>query len=142
MKLDIVTWKEFRLGDLFSAIYKAEAHVKSDYDFFNLPAHNTIRFISRTEEDNGCDCYIVNNELSGIEEGQAIIIGDTTATCFYQAPPFVCGDHIVVCRTDWINAYKALFVVSMIKREKYRYSYGRTFKMQLIAETKIKNMYS
>lgn len=137
MKLDIITWKEFRLGDLFSTIYKAEAHVKSDYDFFNIPAHNTIRFISRTEEDNGCDCYIVNNELSGIEEGQAIIIGDTTATCFYQALPFVCGDHIVVCRADWINAYKALFVISMIKREKYRYSYGRAFKMQLIAETRI-----
>lgn len=138
MKFDIITWKEFRLGDLFSTIYKAEAHVKSDYDFSNTPAHNTIRFISRTEEDNGCDCYIVNNELSGIEDGQAIIIGDTTATCFYQALPFVCGDHIVVCRADWINVFRALFVITMIKREKYRYSYGRAFKMQLIAETRIK----
>ena len=138
MNLNITNWKEFRLGDLFIEMYKAEAHIKAEYDFLSAPANNTIRFISRTEDNNGCDCYILNNDLSGIEKGQAIVIGDTTATCFYQSDSFVCGDHMVICRADWINIYTALFLISIIKREKYKYSYGRAFKMQLISQTRVK----
>lgn len=138
MNLNIDTWKEFSLGDLFNEIYKAEAHVKADYDFRETPAENTIRFVSRTEGNNGCDCYIINEGLSGIEAGQAIVIGDTTATCSYQSDPFVCGDHMVICRASWINIYTSLFLITILKREKYKYSYGRAFKMQLISGTRIK----
>ena len=138
MKLDIDSWIEFRLGDLFAEMYKAEAHVKGDLECFNTPAENTIRFISRTEMNNGCDCYVLNNEITGIEEGNAIAIGDTTATCFYQSDRFVCGDHMVICRADWLNLYTALFLISILKQEKYKYSYGRAFKMDLISNTIIK----
>lgn len=137
MNLNIETWKEFKLRDLFTEIYKAEAHVKSDFDFLGVPCDNAIRFISRTEDNNGCDCYIINDGLSGIEKENAIVIGDTTATLSYQADPFICGDHIVVCRAEWINIYTALFIISILKREKYKYSYGRAFKMQLVSETAI-----
>ena len=138
MKLDIDSWIEFRLGDLFAEMYKAEAHVKGDLECFNTPAENTIRFISRTEMNNGCDCYVLNNEITGIEEGNAIAIGDTTATCFYQSDRFVCGDHMVICRADWLNLYTALFLISILKQEKYKYSYGRAFKMDLISNITIK----
>lgn len=138
MKLDIDSWIEFRLGDLFAEMYKAEAHVKGDLECFNAPTEKTIRFISRTEMNNGCDCYVLNNEITGIEEGNAIAIGDTTATCFYQSDRFVCGDHMVICRADWLNLYTALFLISILKQEKYKYSYGRAFKMDLISNTIIK----
>ena len=74
----------------------------------------------------------------GIENGNAITIGDTTATCFYQKDEFVWGDHIVVCRAEWLNLYTGLFLVSLLKREKYKYNYGRAFKMDLISNTKVK----
>ena len=138
MNLNIGSWKEFRLGNLFSEMYKAEAHVKSDLECFNMFSHNTIKFISRTEMNNGCDCYVLNNDLTGIEEGNAIAIGDTTATCFYQSERFICGDRMVICRAGWLNKYTALFVLSILKQEKYKYSYGRAFKMDLISSTVIK----
>lgn len=138
MNLNTENWKEFRLGNLFSEMYKAEAHVKSDFECFNILSHNAIKFISRTEMNNGCDCYVLNNDLTGIEEGNAISIGDTTATCFYQNERFICGDHMVICRAGWLNKYTALFVLSILKREKYKYSYGRAFKMDLISSTVIK----
>lgn len=138
MKFNVETWKEFRLGDLFDKMYKAQAYVKSDLDCYNVPLENTIRFISRTEMNNGCDCYVLNNGLTGIEEGNAIVIGDTTATCFYQSDKFVCGDHMVICRAEWLNLYIALFVISILKQERYKYSYGRAFKMDLISNTIIK----
>lgn len=131
-------WKEFHLGDLFLEMYKAKAHVKGELECYDVPADNTIRFVSRTEINNGCDCYVLNNNLSGIEKGNAISIGDTTATCFYQGEDFVCGDHIVICRADWINLYTALFIISILKQEKYKYSYGRAFKMELISNTILK----
>ena len=138
MKLNMDSWKEFCLGDLFDEMYKAEAHVKGDLECYNTPSENTIRFISRTEMNNGCDCYVVNNDLTGIEDGNALAIGDTTATCFYQSDKFVCGDHMVICRADWLNLYTALFILSILKQEKYKYSYGRAFKMDLISSTIIK----
>lgn len=138
MNLNVESWKEFRLGDLFSEIHKTEAHVKGELECYNVPSDNTIRFISRTEMNNGCDCYVLNNDLSGIEKANAIAIGDTTATCFYQGEDFVCGDHMVICRADWLNLYTALFLISILKQEKYKYSYGRAFKMDLISNTIIK----
>ncbi len=138
MNLNVESWKEFRLGDLSSEMYKAEAHVKGELECYDVPSDNTIRFISRTEMNNGCDCYVLNNDLSGIEKANAIAIGDTTATCFYQGEDFVCGDHMIICRADWINLHTALFIISILKQEKYKYSYGRAFKMELISNTMLK----
>lgn len=138
MNLNTGNWKEFRLGNLFAEMYKAEAHIKADLECFNMFSHNTIKFVSRTEMNNGCDCYVLNNDLTGIEDGNAISIGDTTATCFYQSERFICGDHMVICRAGWLNKYTALFVLSILKQEKYKYSYGRAFKMDLISSTVIK----
>ena len=47
MNLNVDSWKEFRLGDLFSEMYKAEAHVKGELECYDVPLDNTIRFVSR-----------------------------------------------------------------------------------------------
>ena len=99
---------------------------------------NAIAFITRTESNNGCDCFVENQGVSGIEDGNAIIIGDTTSTFFYQEESFVAGDHIVVCRADWISRRTALFVKAVLEKDRYRYSYGRAFKIDLIASTWIR----
>ena len=39
--------------------------------------------------NNGCDCYVLNVGLTGVEDGNAIAIGDTTATCSYQSDKFI-----------------------------------------------------
>lgn len=45
---------------------------------------------------------------------------------------------MVICRAKWLNIYTALFILSILKQEKYKYSYGRAFKMELISNTIIK----
>ena len=52
MKLDIDSWIEFRLGDLFAEMYKAEAHVKGDLECFNAPTekNNSLYFSYRNEQ--------------------------------------------------------------------------------------------
>lgn len=136
--LDISNWKEYKLGKLFEKIYKSEAYVKGELEFTDSPCEGYINFITRTDENNGCDCYVKIDDTDNIEQGNAIIIGDTTSTIYYQPEDFVTGDHIVVCRANWINKYTALFIKSILERERYRYSYGRAFKMDLIKSTLIK----
>ena len=137
-RVETKDWKEFELGEIFDQMYKAEAHVKSDMLFAANKSCDALEFVSRTEDNNGCDCIVSKEGLVGVEKGNAIIIGDTTATMFYQRNDFVAGDHIVVCRSDWMNKYRALFLISVVARNKYRYCYGRAFKMDLIKATRIR----
>ena len=139
-KIDISRWKEYRFGDLISDIYKAKAINKDDLSEAFEP-DNYIRYITRTGDNNGCEMLAIRSEVlpNLIEEGNAISIGDTTATCFYQGESFITGDHMVVVRADtWLNKYTGLFVVAILQGEQYKYSYGRAFLMDRIKETIIK----
>lgn len=134
--LETEKWGKFMVGDLFTQIYKAEAHTKDDYDSAESITSLAIPYVSRTNTNNGVDGFIVDNP-TGIESGNAIIIGDTTATVSYQKDEFICGDHIVVLRAKWLNEYTGLFVTCILRKEQYRYSYGRAFVMSSIANTDI-----
>ena len=139
-ELKVTEWKEFRFGDLISAIYKAKAINKDDLLVANIE-YDSIRYITRTAEDNGCELHAVRSELPTniIEDGNAISIGDTTATCFYQDEEFITGDHMVVVRADsWLNKYTGLFIVAILQGEQYKYSYGRAYLMDRIKDTIVK----
>ncbi|WP_295115497.1 restriction endonuclease subunit S [uncultured Methanobrevibacter sp.] len=138
LKLNTTEWAEFRLGDLFDEIYNSKANVKDEMEISEIKKESYLPFISRTEENNGCDCYVSVDTADGVEKGNAIIIGDTTSTIFYQKDKFATGAHIIVCRAKWINMYTALFIKTVIEKERYKYSYGRAFKKDLIEDTIIK----
>lgn len=133
--IDINSWREYKLGDLFDEIYKAQAYVKNEIDNYEDFNKERLTFVTRTDVNNGCDCFVRESDVEKIEKGNAITIGDTTSTIFYQPSNFIAGDHIVVCRATWLNKYTALFLKSLIEKERYRYSYGRAFKMNLIKST-------
>lgn len=78
-----------------------------------------------------------NNSIIKKEAGNSIIIGDTTATIFYQEDDFATGDHIIVCRSKKLNKYNALFLKTILDKERYKYSYGRAFKMESLKNTNI-----
>lgn len=135
-ELNINEWKEFCFGKLISKIYKSKALNKEDLIEANDNA-NGIRYITRTAENNGCELIadVTNVQKEFIQEGNAISIGDTTATCFYQKERFITGDHMVVVRADWLSELLALYVVTILNSEQYKYSYGRAFLMDRIKET-------
>ena len=136
---DFKRWKEFKFGKLISKIYKAKAHNKDDLTETSKST-SSIRYITRTGENNGCELVVSINDIDRdtIEEANAITIGDTTATCFYQDEQFIAGDHMVVVRAEWLNTARALFVLSVLKQEQYKYSYGRAFVMDRIKATTLK----
>lgn len=138
LKLNKDRWQEFEFGRLIKSIYKAHAYTKDDLTEQNVKLDSTLRYITRTAEDNGCELIVKNEAISYVEEGNAITIGDTTATCFYQEEKFVTGDHMIVVRANWLNTYTGLFIVTLLNNEQYRYSYGRAFLMDRVKETVLK----
>ena len=135
MKLDVSAWKPFRFGDLIDEIHKAKAYAKIELTASLHKKDDYIPFVSRTETNNSVDCYVLEKEVPNIEPGNAIVIGDTTATISYQPNSFVTGDHIIVIRAQWLNPYVAMFIVSLLQRERFRYSYGRAYLKDSIENT-------
>lgn len=135
MNLDIESWKPFAFGNLIDEIYKAKAHAKVELAISNEMKGEYVPFVSRTENDNCVDCYAFVSDLQCTEEGNAIVIGDTTSTISYQPKVFGTGDHIIVIRASWLNEYTGLFIVGLLQKERFRYSYGRAFLINLIKTT-------
>ncbi|MBQ7696185.1 MAG: hypothetical protein IJT50_13810 [Lentisphaeria bacterium] len=132
--------KEFRFGALIgeSGMRKAKAHTKEDVEICDSSVAGSIPFVSRTEPNNSVDFFVKNEGLEGVEDRNAIVVGDTTATVSYQAQKFIAGDHIVVIRAPWINVWSGLFIVTMLKHERFRYSYGRAFTVDFIKNTMLR----
>lgn len=132
-------WQEFRFGNLISSINKSKTLNKDDLIETNNKKHS-IRYITRTGENNGCELLvdISTVDKTYIQDKNAISIGDTTATCFYQDEDFITGDHMVIVRAEWLNKPLGLYVTSILNKEQYKYSYGRAFLMDRIKDTIIK----
>lgn len=131
------SWKEFRLGSLLDSISKAESYSKDALDTCSPLDDFAIPYVTRTDENNGVESFVVNNVSPGLERGNAIVIGDTTSTISYQSNEFVAGEHIVVLRASWLNVFTGLFLVGLLRKERFRYSYGRAFIMPLILNTAV-----
>lgn len=138
LELSELKWQEFVFGKLISKIYKAHAYTKDELEVMEHRSPSAIRYITRTAENNGCELLANISGLKFIEKENAISIGDTTATCFYQEEPFVTGDHMIVIRADWLNKYTGLFITTLLNYEQYRYSYGRAFLIERVKDTIIK----
>lgn len=137
MNLNTISWKPYKFGNLLTEVYKAKAHAKVELTVSENKGIGFIPFVTRTESNNSVDCYVLQEDLQSIEAGNAIVIGDTTSTISYQEKPFGTGDHIIVIRAEWLNKFTGLFIVSVLRRERFRYSYGRAFLMDSIKETMI-----
>lgn len=136
---DVSEWKDFKFGNLISSIGKAKA-INKDELSESTNKEQSIRYITRTGDNNGCELVadISSIKKEYIQSPNAITIGDTTATCFYQDESFITGDHMVVVRADWLNRPLGLYIVALLNKEQYKYSYGRAFLMDRIKDTIIK----
>ncbi|MBO4966416.1 MAG: N-6 DNA methylase [Muribaculaceae bacterium] len=131
-------WKWFEISEIFEKIYKGKAYNAQDLTFNSTFTASSVLYVTRTDVNNGVKGCVENDNFANYEKGNAITIGDTTATVYYQENDFICGDHIVVLRSSYLNKLRAMFIVSVINMERFRYCYGRAFIMSTIRRTKIR----
>lgn len=129
-------WDYFVLENIVSSVHNGKSYNVSDLVISD--GEDYVSYVTRTDENNGVSMYVQSLAYQGLEKANAITIGDTTATIFFQEHNFITGPHIIVIRADWLNVYTANFIITILNQEKYRYPvFGRAFTKDLIKQTKL-----
>src|SRR3989339_871952 len=130
--LNTSKWKWFKIGELFE-IKKGKRLTKEDYIQGNIP------FIGSTEFNNGITAYVGNDEYIHEENVITVTYNGSIAEAFYQAKEFWASDDINVLYPKFnLNKYAAMFICTIIEKEKYRYNYGRKWYAERMIESVIK----
>jgi type I restriction enzyme M protein len=130
--LDTSKWKSFSLSDLFD-IKKGTRLVKS------AMKPGPLAFVSAIETNNG-----VRQRVSGVARHPAGVVtvnynGNGVAEAFYQPEPFWASDDVNVLYPKFpMDVPTALFICAIIRREKYRFSYGRKWGLDRMRVSAIK----
>jgi len=129
---DVINWREFLLGDLFT-FHKGKRLTKEDM------IEGQVNFIGAISENNGIRQQI---DVVPMFEPNCITVNynGSVGEAFYQSTPFWASDDVnVLYAKDWtLNKYIALFVTTVIKANRYKFSYGRKWTLDKMKESPIK----
>jgi len=130
--LDAKKWKWFKYEDLFE-IERGKGPRKKDLD-----GSGNIPFVTSSDQNNG---WTSVTKVSPIHQGNTIGVNrnGSVAEAFYQPIPFCSTEDVHVYTPKFkMSKYSALFLCTLIKKEKYRYNYGRKWGIARMKESKIK----
>ena len=126
MKVDMTDWKEYEVQELFNVVYGVNLElvncIETDKD-----DPEAVAFVSRTELNNGVSAYV--KPVPGVEPQPKNTItvagGGSVLATFLQTQPFYSGRDLYLLYPKCCISNKAkLFLVTIIKANKYRYNYG------------------
>lgn len=123
-------WGEYALGELFR-FEKGKRLVKADM----IPG--SVNYLGAIRENNGVREKI---ETDYFWEPNCITVNynGSVGEAFYQAEPFWASDdvNVLYAKEFWtLNKYNALFIITVIKANRYRFSYGRKWTLEKMKET-------
>lgn len=129
--LDTRGWQMFRLTELFD-IRKGQRLTKHDMD------PGTTAFVGATESNNGITARIGHPPLHPAGT-ITVSYNGSVGEAFYQPEPFWASDDVnVLYPRSPLCRDAALFVIALIRRERYRFNYGRKWKLETMKETPIR----
>lgn len=127
-------WAEYRMGDLFRFV-KGRRLTKADM------IEGDTNYLGAISENNGVRQHI-QVEPEDISAPNCITVNynGSVGEAFYQAEPFWASDDVNILYADgWeMNKYNALFIVTVIKANRYRFSYGRKWTLEKMKDTILK----
>lgn len=136
MKLNIMNWKEFVVGDYFDVCLSAGDLKIDECEKGEVP------LISSGSANNGIVGYIDKNGdgKAQIFKRNSITV-DMFCNAFYQNQDFYAVSHgrvnILIPKFD-CNLQIGLFICSIIQKEQFKYSYGRAVYSSEISRMVIK----
>jgi len=130
-KLNTTQWKYFRYDTLFAIERGKGIRIKDIVD-------GETPFVTSIDSNNGISAY-VNSDST--HNGNTITVNrnGSVAEAFYQPKSFCSTEDVHVFNPKFnINKYVAFFLITLIRMEKYRYSYGRKWGIERMRESLIK----
>ena len=130
--MDTSNWKWLQYEELF-VIKKGKRLTKADM------IAGVIPYIGATDSNNGITASISNNEHIHPENTISVSYNGSIAEAFYQTKPYWATDDVNVLYPKFtLNKYIALFLTTIINKEKYRFNYGRKWDIELMKKSYIK----
>lgn len=129
-KIRSAEWEKYKIGDLFD-IRKGRRLTKSNM----IPG--TVPFIGSIDSNNGVSGFVGQEP---IHDGNTITVNynGSVAEAFYQPVPFWASDDVNVLYPRFeMNEFIALYIVSIIKKEKFRFNYGRKWHVERMMNSTI-----
>ncbi len=129
---DVSEWRAYRYDELFE-IKKGKRLTKEDM------VEGPIPFIGATDANNGITAWVANDDY--LHDGNKITVSynGSIAEAFYQGVPFVASDDVNVLYPKFeIDRFTALFICTLIRREKYRWNYGRKWHADKMRESVVR----
>lgn len=131
MNLEIKEWKGFLLGNIFD-IKKGKRLTSED----QIDGENN--YIGAIDSNNGVANRIAQDP---IHDGNTISLSynGSVGEAFYQREPYWATDDVnaLYCRYEGFNEYIGLFLVTVLRQEKYKFSYGRKWTLDNMKATEI-----
>ena len=118
--LDDIKWKEFTLSKLFT-INSTSSGI--DKVCIKGPLGD-YPYLTRTDTNNGINCFIGEQEDYLMDDGNCITIGLDTQTAFFQPTRFYTGQNIQILRNSQLNAFNAKFILPLLKKMLTVFSWG------------------
>ena len=122
--IDTRDWKEFIFDKIFD-IQRGESLYITDSEIGCTP------YASASAENNGISAYL---NVQPNRDGNCIVINydGSVGEAYYHAEPFFASEKVVTAtfRNHPMTPYSAMFITTLIMKEKYRFSYGRKWTVE------------
>ncbi len=129
--LDVRQWRRFPLADLFDVLGSKTTHPR---ELAVLPPGDHPYVTTQATNNGVAGFYDHFTEDGGVLTIDSAVMG----YCSYQARPFSASDHVEVLAPKFdMNAAVALFLVTLLNVEQYRYNYGRKCSQKRLRGTSI-----
>ena len=136
IELNTDNWKWFKVADIFR-LEKCKCSNATEL----LEDGNDIAYIGAKKKENG---FMKNVSLVSklVTKGNCVVfIGDgqgSVGYSTYQPVDFIGSTTLTAGYSPFLNQYNALFFVAVLDMERYRYSFGRKYGLNVVIEKEIK----
>jgi len=131
IRLSVAEWRSFRYDELFE-IERGTGPRKQDLESGPTP------FVTSTDTNNGVTAY--TNHIP-THKGNTIGVNrnGSVGEAFFQEQPFCSTEDVHVLNPRFqMNKYVAMFLVTLIRKEKYRFNFGRKWGIERMESTTIR----
>lgn len=132
-EIDVTQWKDYKMESLFKFV-KGKRLTKADM----IPGN--VNFLGAISENNGVREKI-ESDYCWKSNCITVNYNGSVGEAFYQKEPFWASDdvNVLYAREFWVlNKYIAMFIITVIKANRYRFGYGRKWTIEKMKETFIK----
>lgn len=130
-------WNNFIYSDIFRKPTRGKLVSIKDFNIGKMPV------VTSTEDNNGINDYLDIPDFL-LEEENTITIANngSVGATFYQEKKYAATSDVTIMKLKdknvKLNKYIALFLVTVISKEKYRFNYGRKWGITRMEKTTIK----